>query len=108
MKLDAGRRSRASGARRPRTWRFPIVCRQHSSRAGAFDRMRIAYVTSMLPFGSQEAYFIPELRELRAAGHDVLVVPMRPRGGAVQREAIEVSTVRRQPLLSVEIVHEAV
>jgi colanic acid/amylovoran biosynthesis glycosyltransferase len=69
--------------------------------------MRIAYVTSMLPYGSQEAYFIPELRELRATGHDVLVVPMRPRGDGVQSEALEVSTVRRQPLLSAEIALEA-
>jgi colanic acid/amylovoran biosynthesis glycosyltransferase len=49
--------------------------------------MRLLYVTSMLPFGPMEAFFIPEIVELKRRGHDVLVVPMRPRGRVMHEDA---------------------
>jgi colanic acid/amylovoran biosynthesis glycosyltransferase len=51
--------------------------------------MKLIYVTSMLPFGPNEAFFIPEVRELRAKGCDVVVVPMWPRGPVVHSDANE-------------------
>src|SRR5919106_3848016 len=41
----------------------------------------------MLPFGSQEAFFIPELQELLHRGHEVTIVPMRRPGGMVHADA---------------------
>ncbi len=40
--------------------------------------MKIAYVTVSLPFGRQESFIIPEIREVRRRGHDVVVLPLRP------------------------------
>jgi len=63
--------------------------------------LKIAYVTSTLPFGPPEAFLIPEVKELRRRGHDLLIVPMWPRGPTVHRDATEFSeSVIRQPLLS--------
>jgi glycosyltransferase involved in cell wall biosynthesis len=45
--------------------------------------MRIVYVTSTLPYGSREAFLIPEVAALAASGHKLTLVPMRPRGGIV-------------------------
>jgi colanic acid/amylovoran biosynthesis glycosyltransferase len=66
--------------------------------------MRIVYVTSMLPFGPMEAFFIPEIRELQRRGHEVMIVPMWPRGPVTHVDArpLLASTVRA-PILSVGI-----
>ena len=45
--------------------------------------MRIVYVTSTLPYGSREAFLIPEIAELSRNGHDLTIVPMRPQGDVV-------------------------
>ena len=37
--------------------------------------MRIIYVTQRLPFGAGEAFIIPEIEALLAAGHELLIVP---------------------------------
>lgn len=42
--------------------------------------MRIIYVTARLPHGANEAFILPEIRQIVRAGHDVLVVPRSPRG----------------------------
>ena len=42
--------------------------------------MKIVYVTASLPYGTDEAFVIPEIRELTRAGHEVLVVPRSRRG----------------------------
>lgn len=44
--------------------------------------MRIVYVTSTLPYGSREAFLIPEIAEL-SRRHDLTIVPMRPQGEVV-------------------------
>lgn len=50
--------------------------------------MRIIYVTSSLPYGPGEAFIIPEVLELTRRGHDVLVVPMYPRGSVVHGDVM--------------------
>jgi colanic acid/amylovoran biosynthesis glycosyltransferase len=42
--------------------------------------MKIIYVTASLPHGSDEAFIVPEIRQLLRTGHDVMVVPRSPRG----------------------------
>lgn len=49
--------------------------------------MKIVYLTSMLPYGHQEAFFLPELQELQRLGHEVILVPVRPRGTVVHDAA---------------------
>jgi glycosyltransferase involved in cell wall biosynthesis len=41
----------------------------------------------MLPFGTGEAFFIPELQELIRCGHEITVLPMRKPGGIVHADA---------------------
>jgi colanic acid/amylovoran biosynthesis glycosyltransferase len=66
--------------------------------------MKIIYVTSMLPFGPMEAFFIPEVRELRRRGHEVVLVPMWPRGAVMHEDARELlETTIGAPLLSPRI-----
>lgn len=45
--------------------------------------MKIAYVTVEFPYGTREAFFASEIRELAALGHEVVVVPTRPKAHAV-------------------------
>jgi colanic acid/amylovoran biosynthesis glycosyltransferase len=61
-------------------------------------------VTSMLPFGPMEAFFIPELNELGRCGHEVFLVPMHPRGQIVHSDAkrMPARTVG-EPLVSVRV-----
>ncbi len=40
--------------------------------------MKILYLTAQLPFGSAEAFIIPEIEELQNQGHQVVIVPVRP------------------------------
>ena len=49
--------------------------------------MRIVYVTSTLPYGAAEAFIVPEIEALLRRGHDVRVVPVRPRGAVVHGDA---------------------
>lgn len=49
--------------------------------------VRVLYVTSTLPFGSGEAFVIPEVEELQRQGHAVRVVPLYPRGRLVHQTA---------------------
>lgn len=49
--------------------------------------MRIIYVTATFPFGPGEAFVMPELAALQAQGHELLVVPLWPRGDVVHKDA---------------------
>jgi colanic acid/amylovoran biosynthesis glycosyltransferase len=49
--------------------------------------VRIIYVTSSLPYGKVEAFIIPEIEELKKRGHEVLIVPMYPRGALLHGDA---------------------
>src|SRR5437868_2848954 len=70
--------------------------------------MRLIYVTAMLPCGPMESFIIPEIQELRARGHEVLVVPMYPRGPIVHDDAKSFAAVTRsERLVSAHIVRDA-
>lgn len=49
--------------------------------------MRILVVTVSLPQGPSETFVLPELAELVREGHDVLVVPVLPRGPVIHEDA---------------------
>ena len=49
--------------------------------------MKLLYITSSLPIGTQETFIIPELNALLAAGHEVIVVPVHPRGSFIHDDA---------------------
>jgi colanic acid/amylovoran biosynthesis glycosyltransferase len=66
--------------------------------------MRILYITSSLPHGKGEAFVIPEIEELLKRGHEVLLVPMYPRGPVLHGDgALLLDHAVVRPLLSAEI-----
>src|SRR5579883_518938 len=68
--------------------------------------MRIVVVTAMLPYGSDEAFILPEISEFLRLGHRVLVVPRSPRGQLIHGESIlDYSSVER--LLSARVLKTA-
>lgn len=70
--------------------------------------MRIVYIASSLPYGPGEAFIIPEIEELKRQGHEVLLVPMYPRGTIFHDRARSMlGFARNQPLLSWEILSKA-
>jgi colanic acid/amylovoran biosynthesis glycosyltransferase len=68
-------------------------------------RPRLLYVASSFPYGQNDTFFGPEVRELVRQGVDVLAVPVRPRGSLTTSDA-ESLTVRK-PLLDGEIARAA-
>lgn len=68
-------------------------------------RPRLLYVASSFPYGQNDTFFGPEVRELVRQGVDVLAVPVRPRGPLTTPDA-ESLTMRR-PLLDGEIARAA-
>ncbi|MBA3473438.1 MAG: glycosyltransferase family 4 protein [Rubrobacter sp.] len=71
--------------------------------------MRVIYVTSSLPHGKKEAFIIPEIRELKRRGHEVLIVPTYPRGKVLHGDVKPLmSDVVSKPLLSADIARVAV
>lgn len=67
--------------------------------------MKIVYVTASFPFGPGEAFIMPELAELQAHGHELLLVPLWPRGRVVHEDAGRfLACTVRAPLLSAGIV----
>ena len=70
--------------------------------------MRIVYVTSSLPHGKKEAFIVPEIRELKRRGHEVLIVPTYPRGEVLHGDVKPLlDHVVSEPLLSVGIARAA-
>jgi colanic acid/amylovoran biosynthesis glycosyltransferase len=49
--------------------------------------VKLLYVTSSLPYGPGEAFIIPEIQEMIRCGHEVMIVPMFPRGQVVHEDA---------------------
>lgn len=45
--------------------------------------MRIIYITANLPYGTDEAFLVPEIAALQALGHELLIVPRSPRKDVV-------------------------
>jgi colanic acid/amylovoran biosynthesis glycosyltransferase len=52
--------------------------------------MRLLYVTTLMPFGDLEAFFIPEVEQFMRQGHEVLIVPRSLPERSVSPEAREV------------------
>lgn len=50
--------------------------------------MKLLYITSTLPYGPGEAFLIPEIREFLRQGHQILVIPLSPRGRIVHRDVV--------------------
>ncbi|HJQ49333.1 MAG TPA: glycosyltransferase [Gaiellaceae bacterium] len=68
-------------------------------------RPRLIYVASSFPYGRNDTFFGPEVRELDRQGVELLVVPMRPRGELTTGDAARWSV--QKPLLDREIVLHA-
>jgi glycosyltransferase involved in cell wall biosynthesis len=68
-------------------------------------RPRLVYVASSFPWGRNDTFFGPEVRELVRQGVDVLAVPMRPRGPLTTADAAPLAV--RRPLLDREIARAA-
>src|SRR3990172_2062434 len=49
--------------------------------------MKIGYLTVKLPYGKQETFIIPEIKEVLRQGHEVLILPFRPDDQIFHREA---------------------
>lgn len=50
--------------------------------------MKIIYITTSLPHGSDEAFIIPEIQQLIRSGHQVLVIPRSPRGRIIHGDGL--------------------
>jgi len=48
--------------------------------------LKLLYVTSSLPYGKGEAFIIPEIEGIKKQGHEILIVPMYPRGEVVHEK----------------------
>lgn len=70
------------------------------------ERPKLVYVTSSFPYGQNDTFFGPEVRELVRQGVEVVAVPVRPRGPLTTVDAEPLSV--RKPLLDGEIVRAAV
>lgn len=62
---------------------------------------RLLYVASSFPYGQNDTFFAPEVRELVRQGVNVLAIPVRPRGPLTTPDAEPLTT--RKPLLDAEI-----
>lgn len=49
--------------------------------------MNICFITHNLPFGTYEAFVIPELKYFIDSGHGVTVIPLRPEGEVVHQDS---------------------
>jgi glycosyltransferase involved in cell wall biosynthesis len=50
--------------------------------------MRIVFVTAKLPHGTDEAFFVPEVKQLERIGHQVLIVPRSPVGPVIHAQEL--------------------
>lgn len=66
---------------------------------------RLVYVASSFPWGRNDTFFAPEVRELVRQGVEVLAVPMRPREPLTTPDAADSAI--RKPLLDREIARHA-
>jgi glycosyltransferase involved in cell wall biosynthesis len=96
-------------------WTERAFGRRHRSRAARLSRVgadnrqalspaskpRLLYLASSFPYGKNDTFFAPEVRELVRQGVDVRAVPVRPRGPLTTPDA-EPLTLQR-PLLDAAI-----
>jgi glycosyltransferase involved in cell wall biosynthesis len=77
-----------------------------AERAGdVVRRPRLLYLASSFPYGQNDTFFGPEVRELVRQGVDVVAVPVRPRGTLTTPDAESLAV--RKPLLDREIARVA-
>lgn len=69
------------------------------------SRPRLIYLASSFPYGKNDTFFGPEVRELVRQGVDLLAIPVRPRGDLTTEDAAALTL--RKPLLDVEIAWSA-
>ena len=69
------------------------------------SRPRLLYLASSFPYGKNDTFFAPEVRELVRQGVDILVVPVRPRGDLTTADAEPLAL--RRPLLDAVIARAA-
>jgi colanic acid/amylovoran biosynthesis glycosyltransferase len=68
--------------------------------------MKVIFVTANLPFGTDEAFIVPEISQLIRAGHEVLIVPRSPKGRVIHGKDLTQHT-RCEPLCSPAILTSA-
>jgi len=68
--------------------------------------MKVIFVTANLPFGSDEAFIVPEIDQLIRAGHEVLVVPRSPKSRVIHGKDL-IQHTRSQALCSPAILASA-
>jgi len=61
--------------------------------------MKVIFVTANLPFGTDEAFIVPEINQLIRAGDEVLIVPRSPKGRVIHGKDLSQYT-RCEPLCS--------
>src|SRR6478735_2194489 len=61
------------------------------------SRPRLIYLASSFPYGKNDTFFGPEVRELVRQGVDLLAIPVRPRGDLTTEDAAGLTL--RKPLL---------
>ena len=70
--------------------------------------MRYLYITARLPFGTGEAFIVPEVEELRARGNEVLIVPVRPSHTISHGDAVSLKPITlRVPVASLTVIFGA-
>ena len=94
-------------ARRRR--RCCLRCPHRSFELTVCSSVRIVYVTATLPFGREESFVLPEIASMLRRGHEVRVVPIRPRGEIIHREidAVVKSTVSAHSFSRVRLANAA-
>lgn len=72
--------------------------------------VRIVYAVNLLPTGTQEAFIIPEIKAFTKRGHEVLLVPLRPKSHVVHHDISRIDglTVITEPLISLPILFCAI
>jgi colanic acid/amylovoran biosynthesis glycosyltransferase len=68
--------------------------------------LRIIYVTANLPHGTDEAFIVPEIRQMNRSGHEVLVIPRSPRGLIVHGSEL-LRQAQRERLCSAQVLRAA-
>lgn len=67
---------------------------------------RLLFLASSFPYGLNDRFFAPEVRELVRQGVDVLAIPVRPTGPLTTSDAESLAI--RRPLLDLTIAHGAI
>lgn len=71
--------------------------------------MNIYFITHNLPFGTYEAFVIPEIKYIIKSGHCVTVVPLRPEGRVVHQDSeVFLEHSIKLPLLNSQIIVGAI